>query len=86
MSWLLAETDDGDAFWRSVLLEGVVVTVLSLLRLGFSEGNLRFLAGSGECGALASLSSWGLALDVLPTGGTSGGSLVVGDGESFVFG
>ena len=39
---------------------------------GFSGANPRSLAGSGEGGAHASLASWGLALDVSPSRGTSG--------------
>lgn len=43
-----------------------------LLHPGFSGGHSRSSMGSGEADALASLSCWGLALDVPPVGGTSG--------------
>ena len=51
-----------------------MVAVLSLLCLGFSEGNPRPHFGSGEGDALVPLTAWGLALDVPLAGGTSGGS------------
>ena len=67
LSWLSAETKDGDALGRRVLLEGIVVVVLSLLCPGSPRETH---AGSGEGGAPASLASWSLALDVPPTGGS----------------
>ena len=72
LPWLSARADDGDALGRRVLLEGVIEVVLLPLHAGFSGGNPRSLAGSGEGGAPASLASWGLALDVPPARGTSG--------------
>ena len=69
LPWLLTRADDGDALGRLVLLEGVVEVVLLLLCVGFSGGNPRSLVGSGEGGALTSLASWGLALDVPPARG-----------------
>ena len=68
----VGQADDGDALGRRVLLGGVVEVVLLLLHPGFSGGNPRSHAGSGEGGAPASLASCGLALDVPPARGTSG--------------
>ena len=84
LPWLVAGAGDDDAIWRRVLLGGVVVAVLSLLRPG-SPGETLDPVGSGESGALASLASWGLVLDVPPTRGVCG-VLVVGSGDFFIFG
>ena len=58
LSWFLVETDSGDALWRPVLLKGIVVAVLSSLRPSVFRGKPRLLSGSGDGGALASLTSW----------------------------